>query len=96
MDVSPLLIGGVLNGVGNHERILDLGLRIETGMTGASGDAAAKPSKKVSSAQKMCGLFPVLHSSHDIIRVWKKVVGHCVGYNYWKMVLLVIVRNKVR
>jgi len=32
--------------------------------------------------------------SHDIIGMREKVVGHCVGYKY-KMLLLVVVRNEV-
>jgi len=58
-------------------------------------DAAAKPPEEISCMQKICGLFPLLHS-HDIVRIWKEVVGHCVGYDHWKMMLLVVVRNKVR
>ena len=93
--IQYLLFQGRPNGVGEHKNVLDLGLGVEIGMTGSPSDATVKPSKKVPCMRKVCGLFPLLHS-HDIVRVWKEVVGHCVGYNCWKTLLLVIVTAEMK
>jgi len=68
---------------------------MEKGMTSLLSDTAVKSSKNVLCLQKVCRLFPVL-DDHNIVRIRKEVVGHCVGYKHWKMLLLVIVRNEVR
>jgi len=78
-----------------HKNILDLGLGVETSMTGPPSDAAVKPSEKSPCVWKICGLFPELHS-HTIIRIRKEVVGHADGCDCWKILLLVIVRNEAR
>jgi len=83
------------DGVGKHKKVLDLGLGMGKGMTSSSSNAAAKPSKKVLCLRKVCELLPVL-DSHNIVRIRKEVVRHCVGHKHWKILLLVIVRNKVR
>jgi len=92
--IQNFLFQGGPNGVSRHENIRDLGLGVLTGILGSPSDVAEKPSKKVSCMRKVCELFPVLHS-HDIVRVWDEIVGHGAAHNHWKVVLLVVVRNKV-
>jgi len=72
------------NGVSKHENALDLVLRMEKGIAGATGDAAAKSAKKILCLNKVCWLFPLL-VCHDVLRVREKAeevtqFGHCWVY----------------
>jgi len=86
------------DGVGKHKNTLCLGLGMEESSVGPASDAAAQPTKEVLCLGKACGLFPVSfrHDAMGMREETGKVVGDFVGCKCGKVLLSVVVRNKVR